>query len=268
VVQRVRPEERNGGAGAPSASGAVDLTRPLVEQVGELGGAYWDWVHQSITPAQVATLQQRRVEAGEALAARWPSSLRLFRSPLLEAMSHIRWWLVLVVWIPVVLLLSLGAVSGRGLQADRALGWAAAGLVLWTLAEYLLHRFVFHYTPRSGLGNRLHFVAHGIHHLDPWDPTRLVFPPLAGMLIAGTIFGLLSLLLPLGPALALMSGFLCGYIGYDLTHYFTHHGRPRSRWGRFLRAYHMSHHHRHQHRMYGVSQPLWDLVFRTGRPGG
>ena len=109
-------------------------------------------------------------------------------------------------------------------------------------------------------------MAHGIHHLDPWDPTRLVFPPLAGIGIAGVIFGLIYLVLPLGPALALMSGFLAGYIAYDMTHYYTHHAKPRSRWGKFLRAYHMSHHHRYQHEMYGVSQPLWDIIFRTGRP--
>jgi hypothetical protein len=52
-----------------------------------------------------------------------------------------------------------------------------------------------------------------------------------------------------------------------MIHYYTHHGRPRSRWGKYLRAYHLSHHHRHQHRLFGVSQPLWDLIFRTGERG-
>jgi len=246
--------------------GAADLTRPLLEQVGSLGDEYWGWVHESISPAQAEAANRKRIEEGDPVARRWPRSLRLFENRLAESMSHIPWWIIPLVWVPIVVALFVGAVSGTGLAPFTALLWACGGVLFWTLAEYLLHRFAFHYSPRTSLGHRLHFLAHGIHHLDPWDPTRLVFPPLAGIGMAAVIFALIQLILPLGPALALMAGFLAGYIAYDLTHYYTHHVRPRSRWGKFLRAYHMSHHHRYQHEMYGVSQPLWDLVFHTGRP--
>ncbi len=248
------------------AKRGADMTRPLLNQIGVLGGDYWDWVHESITPVQAESENKKLIEAGDPIARRWPQSLRMFKSPFTELLSHMPWWIVPLVWGPIVIALFAVAIVGKLLSPVSASLWALGGLLSWTLAEYLLHRFAFHYSPRTSLGHRVHFMAHGIHHLDPWDPTRLVFPPIAGIGMAAVIFGLISLVFPLGPALAWMAGFLAGYIAYDMTHYYTHHGRPRSRWGKFLRAYHMSHHHRYQHEMYGVSQPLWDIIFRTGRP--
>ena len=76
----------------------------------------------------------------------------------------------------------------------------------------------------------------------------------------------LGLLLPLGIATGLMSGILFGYVIYDLSHYYTHHARPKAKYGKYLKAWHLAHHHKWWTRMYGVSSPFWDLVFRTGKP--
>jgi len=249
----------------PSVTNA-DVSRPLVAQIGDLGDAYWNWVHDGISPVQAGKANAALVEAGDPVARRWPRSVRLFDNRILETLSHIPWWLIPLVWVPIVAALIVGSVAGRDVGIGIALAWAVGGVLIWTLVEYLLHRFVFHYSPRSTFGHRLHFMAHGVHHLDPWDPTRLVFPPLGGVIVAGFVFGLFCIPLPLGIAMATMSGFLVGYLAYDMTHYYTHHARPRSRWGKYLRAWHMAHHHKYQQQMYGVSQPLWDYVFRTGRP--
>jgi dihydroceramide fatty acyl 2-hydroxylase len=158
------------------------------------------------------------------------------------------------------------ASAWRGLGAADAVLGILGGLASWTLLEYVLHRFVFHHTFRGDRGRQLHFLMHGIHHFDPWDRTRLVFPPLAGVIVASAIYLPLWLLLPLSWSLVVMGGVLLGYIVYDLTHYYVHHGRPRSRWGKLLKAWHLEHHHRHPRAMWGVSSPLWDLIFRTSRP--
>ena len=42
-----------------------------------------------------------------------------------------------------------------------------------------------------------------------------------------------------------------------------HRGRLPSRAGRFLRQYHLAHHRAMPDRHFGVSSPLWDVVFRT-----
>ena len=234
------------------SSPRVDLSAPLLEQVGALGDAYDAWVHRSVKPK---------------------GSLRIFRGDVLEAFSHIPWWLVLVVWVPILAGLTALALFHFALPPLRFLLLAAGGLVVWTFLEYLLHRFAFHFRVKSSFGRRLHFLAHGIHHLDPWDPTRLVFPPLAAIGIAIPVFGaiyaaclLLAPATPLASAVATMCGLIAGYLVYDMTHYYTHHARPKSRWGKFLKAYHLAHHHKFPNRMFGVSQPFWDVVFRTGRP--
>ncbi len=38
------------------------------------------------------------------------------------------------------------------------------------------------------------------------------------------------------------AGFLAGYLLYDMTHYYLHHHKPRTRVGRWLRELHMRHH--------------------------
>jgi sterol desaturase/sphingolipid hydroxylase (fatty acid hydroxylase superfamily) len=58
-------------------------------------------------------------------------------------------------------------------------------------------------------------------------------------------------------------GFLHGYLTYDLLHYFIHRGRMPTRLGRYLRHYHLVHHFKTPDRHFGVSSPLWDVVFRT-----
>jgi dihydroceramide fatty acyl 2-hydroxylase len=222
----------------------VDLGAPLLAQVPALGDAYEAWVHRSVKPGR---------------------SLRIFRSRFLESFTHIPWWLVLVVWVP----LAAGLVAVAAVRFDLSAGALAlrvvAGVVLWTLLEYALHRYVFHHRFHTPRGHQIHFLAHGIHHLDPWDRTRLVFPPLLGLVVAVAIFGGLRLFLDFPDTCAVMAGVLVGYVVYDMTHYYTHHATPRTRWGKFLKRYHLEHHHRAPERMFGVSSPLWDLVLRTGR---
>jgi len=46
-------------------------------------------------------------------------------------------------------------------------------------------------------------------------------------------------------------------------HYWLHHAVPRSEWGKRLREHHMRHHFQDHRFGYGVSTPLWDVVFRT-----
>lgn len=244
----------------------VDLSAPLLRQVGALGDAYDAWVHKSIGPNTANQQMKAKIDAGDPIATRWPQSLRIFENAWLERQSHIAWQTIPSLWGPIVATLFVLAVWPLGLGLLGTLLYALLGVFAWTLLEYVLHRFVFHYKPKSAFGRKVHFLAHGIHHLDPWDPTRLVFPPLAGLAIAGLIYLPLWLLLPVGVATALMSGILLGYIAYDLSHYYTHHVRPKARYGKFLKAWHLAHHHKWWERMYGVSSPLWDFVFRSGKP--
>jgi sterol desaturase/sphingolipid hydroxylase (fatty acid hydroxylase superfamily) len=139
----------------------------------------------------------------------------------------------------------------------------AAGYMIWTLTEYLGHRFLFHTEFPGKLGARIHYLIHGVHHDHPSDPLRLVMPPLLSAPIMAASFVVLRPIC--GPVFVLpvWAGFIAGYIVYDMVHYHVHHARPRTRAGRILRRRHMLHHFRDSSLWFGVSAPWWDDFFGT-----
>ena len=157
----------------------------------------------------------------------------------------------MLIYAPVILALFVSGAERVGLAS--ALGLALGGYAVWTLTEYWLHRVVFHFEPQRGLGARLHWMIHGVHHDHPNDPLRLVMPPSASVPLA-LVFCLVFWLL---------AGFLAGYLAYDMIHYHLHHHTPRTRVGRWLRELHMRHHFQDDERGFGVSAPYWDRVFGT-----
>jgi sterol desaturase/sphingolipid hydroxylase (fatty acid hydroxylase superfamily) len=122
---------------------------------------------------------------------------------------------------------------------------------------------VFHFEPDRGVGARLHWIIHGVHHDHPNDPMRLVMPPAVSLPIAAGVFWLLYLAFGAGDAPAVGAGFFAGYLIYDMTHYYLHHFRPRGRLSRLLRERHMRHHFQDDTCGFGISAPYWDDVFRT-----
>ena len=107
------------------------------------------------------------------------------------------------------------------------------GLFLWSLSEYLLHRFVFHYKPKNAWQERVTFLFHGIHHVQPQCKTRLVMPPIVSVPLAFVFYGLFTLVV--GQLLnapqwvaPLFAGFIVGYVCYDMIHYATHHAPNHS----------------------------------------
>ena len=135
--------------------------------------------------------------------------------------------------------------------------------MFWTLTEYWLHRVVFHFEPDHGVGARLHWMIHGVHHDHPNDPLRLVMPPAASVPLA--LLFTLAFWLVLGNQywMPFTGGFLAGYLIYDELHFHLHHRTPTTRLGRRLRELHMRHHFQDDERGFGISAPYWDRVFGT-----
>ena len=131
------------------------------------------------------------------------------------------------------------AISPFRMSSDAAL--LVAGVVTWTLAEYVVHRFVLH-----GLVT----TQHGLHHANPdaavlnifwqiWACFALIY------LIAGGAF---------------LAGGLFAYSWYLFVHHCAHHGPDML--PLLLLKHHRSH-HQFATRNYGVSTTLWDRVFGT-----
>jgi len=196
--------------------------------------------------------------------------IRLFKSDFLEFFTHITPAVILILWLPIIVLLMGYAVMTAPpavFPAFIPLGFLG-GLFLWTLAEYTLHRFLFHHNPTSPLQERIFFMFHGVHHVQPQVKTRLVMPFPVSIPLAAAFFGLFYLLLAVvlhSPqwVAPLMAGFLIGYLVYDLTHYATHHFPMRSGYARYIKRYHMKHHYNDPDTRFGVSSPVWDWIFRT-----
>jgi 4-hydroxysphinganine ceramide fatty acyl 2-hydroxylase len=139
------------------------------------------------------------------------------------------------------------------------------GVLSFTLLEYLLHRFLFHYLPDNSYRSRVRlFLMHGLHHEFPNDRYRLVAPPLMSWPVAVVVFAVYWALLPRSLAWILFGGTTLGYLFYDWVHYATHHFRsPKTRLMKILRRAHAVHHYKLFHLNMGISSPLWDLVFGT-----
>jgi dihydroceramide fatty acyl 2-hydroxylase len=185
----------------------------------------------------------------------------LFESRWLDAVTRVHWTVVPLIFVPAIAVFVYEALG------NASVGTLAIGLVLgyvfWTLTEYWLHRIVFHFEPEDGIGARLHWMIHGVHHDHPNDPLRLVMPPSASIPLALVFALLFRVLLPVGAACAVSAGFFAGYLIYDMTHYYVHHAKPQTRVARKLRELHMRHHFQDDTSGFGVSAPWWDHVFGT-----
>jgi dihydroceramide fatty acyl 2-hydroxylase len=196
-----------------------------------------------------------------------PKTIRVFRNPLLELTSRAHpitpgvWFGPFIVWAWV----ASPAVLGLG----RTAAFFVAGALVFTLFEYGLHRVVFHglirAAERSEKMRFVAFMAHGYHHEFPNDRSRLVMPPMISWPLAVMFAAVYWLLLGGAQALPMLAGTMAGYIAYDWVHYYTHHFHPTTRLGKWVRAYHLRHHFQDHNAFFGISSPLWDLLFRTYR---
>jgi sterol desaturase/sphingolipid hydroxylase (fatty acid hydroxylase superfamily) len=186
----------------------------------------------------------------------------LFQSAFLNFFSRVHPAIPAIIFVPVIVAMEwLGA--SRGSAAWELALLSLAGVAIWTLTEYWLHRLFFHWEPDNAFGHRMHFIIHGIHHDHPNDKLRLVMPPAVSIPLAALFFGLFTLTFGTPAAFSIFAGFIAGYLFYDYTHYYVHHFVPKSKLGKHLREQHMRHHFQDHRFGYGVSSPLWDVVFRT-----
>lgn len=197
-------------------------------------------------------------------------SVRLFKNDFLEALTHVHPIVPLLFWGPIATFLLWRSVAVHQLPPSGLAGIGVLGVLVWTLSEYLLHRFVFHFPARSRVGKYLVFLFHGVHHEVPRDKTRLVMPPAGAVIVMVLLYQLFRILVPAPWIEPFCAFFMIGYLVYDYLHYATHHFPMTSAPMRFLKIHHMQHHYGPEGLRFGVSSPLWDIVFGTypGAPAG
>jgi len=239
----------------------IDLTRGMVPQVLGLNKKqYMHMIHNSIHLPYC----------------------RLFDSDLFEGFSRNPWYRIPMLWLPIA-----GYLLYQGLTFDypehsffdkflltggaqfSAIAVALTflfGIFIWTLAEYGLHRGVFHFDdplPDHKYALYLHFIIHGIHHTIPMDPDRLVFPPVLGFIVYSIFFPAITWLLPGNFGRIFAVGFIIGYVCYDMTHIYIHHCQPFIEHLKEMKRYHNKHHYIDGDNAYGITSKIWDKVFGT-----
>ena len=186
---------------------------------------------------------------------------RLFRNDYLEMMTKTHPVVIYCMYFPVIgFMLYYGAVH-KGLSVGLEAVLFIGGVLLWSLFEYIMHRYLFHMIVESDRAKKFVYTLHGVHHEYPRDKERLFMPPVPSIIVACVIssimYGLMS-----WKALAFFPGFLFGYILYGSMHYAIHAFAP-PKWLKALWRNHHLHHYKAPEKGFGVSSVLWDLVFKT-----
>lgn len=173
-------------------------------------------------------------------------------------------WQTRYVCFPLAIVASTLFLSRSDLSGLARAFWFFSGVALWTLLEYVLHRWMLHYSARSLIGRAVVDRLHVLHHHDPKDQTQVCIPPWAFLTF---LSGFLALAFATGigweRAALLTSGVGLMMALYDITHFSTHYMPATNAWLRLLKKQHMLHHFSDHTKRFGVTSPLWDYVFRT-----
>ncbi|WP_242138382.1 MULTISPECIES: sterol desaturase family protein [unclassified Sphingomonas] len=189
--------------------------------------------------------------------------IRLFRNDLLERFTLISPPAFAVTWT--IFLSCAVYASWRVVSFGMAIVLVALGLLIWTLFEYAMHRFIFHLKLRSEWWRKLIFITHGNHHTMPGDRYRNIMPPVVSVGISGMIWILFYALFG-APGSVLFLGFGIGYVVYDVIHYACHQLPMRGPLLRKLRQHHIRHHYAKQEGNFAITAIVWDHVFGTYIP--
>ncbi len=145
--------------------------------------------------------------------------------------------------------------------------WIVVGALLFYATEYTLHRFGFHAPPAPWAWmRRLQHRLHYDHHAEP-ARLDLLFLPFwfLGPNLVLTAY-LVYLLLGADAVAPVMVGVLLAVFHYEWVHYVAHIPyQPRTKFGRWMKQYHLRHHFISEKLWFGVSNPSFDILYRTYR---
>jgi sterol desaturase/sphingolipid hydroxylase (fatty acid hydroxylase superfamily) len=189
-------------------------------------------------------------------------STPLFRGRLWESLTRTHIAVPLVIFYGAAIVLVSYSLYLGVIAPWSNLFLFAVGLIVFTLAEYLIHRFAFHIDTDTPAKERFQYLFHGIHHDFPRDKSRLAMPPVASILLASAFFAVYRIVMGYY-GLPFTAGFLAGYAAYLCVHYSVHAFRPPRNMLKVLWTHHAIHHFQQPDAAFGVSSPFWDRIFGT-----
>jgi len=185
---------------------------------------------------------------------------RMFENDILEFFSKVHPSIPAIIFVPVIAFLFYKATL-TGLSALTIFLLVLAGFIAWQMSEYTIHRFLFHFEFDSAFGKRIHFLIHGVHHDYPSDPFRLVLPPSVSIPLAVLFYFVFLVLLGEVYFYPFYTGYVGGYLFYDMTHYAIHHFRIKNKFWLAIKNHHMKHHFQTDKAGFAISLPWFDKFF-------
>lgn len=192
-------------------------------------------------------------------------SSRMFKSDFIELLSKVHYSVPLIMFVPIICYFLYQAFNSS-ISIIEGILYYLLGFAVWTITEYIMHRFIFHFEPKTELGKRMHFIFHGVHHDYPKDRLRLVLPPIISIPLATGFYFIFRNIINSDGFYTFFPAFLTGYLVYDMLHYAIHHVQIKGKLWNVLKTHHLKHHYVHPERGYGVSSPLWDKIAKTEFP--
>jgi hypothetical protein len=130
------------------------------------------------------------------------------------------------------------------------------GWVGWTFSEYMTHRYLMYAAKKE---NWIIDFNHTYHHTHPTNIK--ISGTQRRFLLVGCII-LLILCIWMNNYFTLAAGFLCGFPGYTLMHFFLHQKNAQIFFGKLVK-YHIYHHCKYPDKCFGISVTWWDDIFGT-----
>jgi len=145
----------------------------------------------------------------------------------------------------------------RALQIIAAI---AAGVLTWTLLEYMIHRWMGH-------DRRFRRTPFGVEHIRHHIEGNYFAPTWKKLIIAAVVLVVACIpataIAGTAPGIAYVAGLMCFYGVYEWLHRREHTHAGIGPYGRWARRHHFHHHFVDGRTNHGVTTPLWDLAFGT-----
>lgn len=195
--------------------------------------------------------------------SRTENRTRVFKNPILEflTMTHIAFPLTIFPMLSAGTIYLAHSTFEIGINSITI--WVLSSFFLFTLFEYIIHRKVFHWEPNTPFKKFIQYHFHGLHHAEPKDKKRLAMPIVVSFSLYFVLLALAFLIIG-KYSFVFAPGFALGYTAYLGVHFMVHaYAPPKSGPFKILWINHSIHHYKDDTVAFGVSSPLWDIVFGT-----
>ena len=191
----------------------------------------------------------------------------LFKNRYLEYLTKSHPLVIWAMYVPMIIFMLYHSAVKLDLNAAMIILAFIGGMFFWSLFEYIIHRFIFHFVAESERALKIVYILHGNHHEYPRDKQRLIMPAVPSIIMASVIFLVMHFIASVvgveEAVFAFFPGFVLGYLIYATMHYAIHAWNPPFKWMKPLWRNHHLHHYKGHENGFGVSSTLWDHIFGT-----